>query len=53
MNKKENFIFVDENGNPMFGYQCYTEQGANRIWNVCNGVYVDETGETRIYIKEL
>lgn len=50
---KENFIIVDENDNAMFGGQRYTEEGANNVWNMCDGTWEDENGERRIYIKEV
>lgn len=42
---KENYIIVDENDNVMFGGQHYTEVGADRVWNMYNGIYEDENGE--------
>ena len=36
---KENYIIVDENDNVMFGGQHYTEVGADRVWNMYNGIY--------------
>lgn len=50
---KENFIIVDENDNVMFGGRRYTEGGANNVWNMCDGIWEDENGERRIYIKEV
>lgn len=51
--EKEKYIIVDENDNVMFGGQRYTEAGADRIWEMCNGTWNDENGERYIYIKEL
>ena len=50
---KENYIIVDENDNVMFGGQHYTEVGADRVWNMYNGIYEDENGERYIYIKKV
>ena len=50
---KENCIIVDENDNVMFEGQHYTEAGANKIWNMYNGIYEDESGERYIYIKKV
>lgn len=46
------FIIVDENNNNVFGQE-YNEAGANRIWEMYNGIYEDENGERRIYIQEI
>lgn len=37
---KENYIIVDENDNVMFGGQHYTEVGADKVWNMYNGIYI-------------
>lgn len=50
---KENYIIVDENDNVMFGGQHYTEVGADKVWNMYNGIYEDENGERYIYIKKV
>ena len=50
---KEKCIIVDENDNVMFGGQHYTEAGADRVWNMYNGIYEDENGERYIYIKKV
>lgn len=50
---KENFIIVDQDDNVMFGGQHYTEEGANRVWEMHNGIYEDENGERYIYVKEI
>lgn len=50
---KENFIIVDQDDNVMFGGQRYTEAGADKIWNMYNGIYEDEDGERYIYVKEI
>lgn len=51
--KEERYVIVDKDDNVMFGGQRYTEAGANRVWNLCNGIWEDENGERYIYIKEL
>lgn len=54
MTKKEKrYVIVDKDDNVMFGGQRYTETGANKVWNLCNGIWEDENGERHIYIKEL
>ena len=49
--KEEKYIIVDQYDKPMFGGQQYTESGANKIWNMYNGIVEDEDGERYIYIK--
>lgn len=47
------YIIVTENGKQLFN-ENYDEQGANRIWNMYNGIYEDENGnEERIFIQEI
>ncbi|MCQ2753840.1 MAG: hypothetical protein MJ231_02205 [bacterium] len=51
MNKEE-YIIVDENGKKIFN-EVYTEIGANKIWDMYNGIYEDENGERYMYIEKI
>lgn len=46
------FIIVNEEGKNVFG-KTYNEAGANRIWEMYNGIYEDENGEQYIYVREV
>lgn len=51
--KKENYRIVTESGKQLFN-QTYTEAGANRIWEMYNGVYTDDNGnEEYIYVEKI
>lgn len=51
--KKENYRIVTECGKQLFN-QTYTEAGANRIWEMYNGVYTDDNGnEEYIYVEKI
>lgn len=51
--KKENYRIVTESGKQLFN-QNYTEAGANRIWEMYNGVYTDDNGnEEYIYVEKI
>ena len=51
--KKENYRIVTESGKQLFN-QNYTEAGANRIWEMYNGIYTDDNGNQEyIYIEKI
>lgn len=51
--KKENYRIVTESAKQLFN-QNYTEAGANRIWEMYNGVYTDDNGnEEYIYVEKI
>ena len=46
--KKENYRIVTESGKQLFN-QNYTEAGANRIWEMYNGIYTDAVSYTHLF----
>lgn len=51
--KKENYRIVAESGKQLFN-QNYTEAGANRIWEMYNGIYTDDNGNQKyIYVEKI
>lgn len=51
--KKENYRIVTESGKQLFN-QNYTEAGANRIWEMYNGIYTDDNGNQEyIYVEKI
>ena len=51
--KKENYRIVTECRKQLFT-QTYTEAGANRIWEMYNGVYTDDNGnEEYVYVEKI
>ena len=50
---KENYRIVTESGKQLFN-QNYTEAGANRIWEMYNGIYTDDNGNQEyIYVEKI
>ena len=51
--KKENYRIVTESGKQLFN-QNYTEAGANRIWEMYDGIYTDDNGNQEyIYVEKI